>query len=131
MIHYKRINESFHHLKYNNERLFIILFRSLRRFSGVTRTYIWLQWKWEWQEINAQWWIASSNHGCKCSQSHWNPILKLYQYHEYKQHYLMTKFLVKMSSVISFGKKPIHFSIESNKVIQTLKETYQLLNESV
>lgn len=43
----------------------------------------------------------------------------------------MTKFLVKMSSVISFGKKPIHFSIESNKVIQTLKETYQLLNESV
>lgn len=27
-----------------------------------------------------------------------------------------------MTSVISFGKKPIHFSIESNKVIQTLND---------
>lgn len=36
-----------------------------------------------------------------------------------------------MTSIVSFGTKPIHFSIESNEVIQTLKETYQLLNESV
>lgn len=33
----KRINESFHRLKYNNERLYVILCWSLRRFSGVDK----------------------------------------------------------------------------------------------